>query len=309
MQLMIASMLQRVPPRLFRWANYVLLPAFAITSVLTGTLFGLLITSLLTYCAVASFTTVRPFSGGELLIWFSALSGETQTGVATALITVLGFFIAFRTSQAAWIQQARLTRLHAIADEIDDFFSITSAALIDMAVWAERLVEAIDELDSLPPHERGNSLSRIRAVIDSRADFEEARNEIRRRVVSCHRFEGRYTMLLIPLGGTITSLRRCADALSSVGKYMWISIPHDVPVNWQLADLDQYLDLTKWRSLAQRLDEERETISANSGLLRGALLSSLIDRGPMTAIGMAGVLLSPQADDALRAMQPKRRDG
>lgn len=306
---MTALFLRHIPPRMFQQINRVALLIYAIVQALTGTIPGLLITSACLYWGVGAFTDIQPFTVGQLLIWFAELNGEAKNGISTALITVIGFFIVFRTSQVAWIKQARLSRLHLIADEIEAYFSAASTALIEMSLWAESLVEAIAALEELPVGERESKLGQLKRVIDKREEFESWREEFKRRWVKCGQFEGRYSSLLVSLPGTIASLRACQDSFERVGTRMYLRAPSKPPIGWELAELGEYADLAAWRRFAELCDEERGTLTANSGLVRGALTTSLLDRGPISALAMIKYMSQPGASEALAALRAPRRPG
>jgi hypothetical protein len=82
---------------------------------LVSSIYGSFLLTLALYWWLIEFTSFRPLTPSELLLWFDSLKSDDKTAIATALITVIGFLVAFQTGYSAARLEALMQMEHAAA--------------------------------------------------------------------------------------------------------------------------------------------------------------------------------------------------
>jgi hypothetical protein len=299
------NVVRRTPPWLLCWFNRIFFLPMILLHTLFNSAFGMLVASVVVYLWCWNSSAVKPLTLGELVLWFSELQVEAQTGIATTVITVVGFVAAFQSANAAWIRQTRITVQLAISDEIEDFFDGVANSIIDAESWAERFLEAVVQSRDKSKDTRF-TMQELQRLLDERETFFEARRDLVRRSRDVHRILGRHSTVLMQFSGATQGLQDCADALSEVTATIWFYVPDKLPENWTAADPDRYIDMSKWTQFVSTCGISFNRINGLSGGVRGLLRRPLMTVGLGMFRELERVLKDGTADEAFAAIKVRK---
>lgn len=105
---------------------------------LLGTLLGLLLLSALLYLSSPFLFSIKPWTHYQLLIWFEELGIEAKVGVASSIVTILGFFIAMYTAMRSWREQLAAATRFAAGERIDQVVGEASSIIL----WLQLHIQA-----------------------------------------------------------------------------------------------------------------------------------------------------------------------
>lgn len=299
------NFVRRTPPWLLLWLNRLLTLPVVFTYKALNTPLGLLTVSVLAYLWCWNNLAVKPLTPGELVLWFSNLEVEAQTGIATALITVIGFVIAFQTSNAAWIRQTRISVQLSISDEIEIFFQDVADSVIDAEIWVESFVDAVVLLRDKQGDPR-IAMDRLKRLLDEKQTFLEARRNIVRRSRDVHRILGKHMLFLVQFPGATQSIDDCAEALGEIAHASWLQVPEELPVNWTAVDPNLYINIPKWSEFVSVCDYNFNRIGGLAGGVRGQLRRPLVDVGFALFSTLERLLKEPSVDQAFGTINKRR---
>jgi hypothetical protein len=249
-----------------------MMPIALCTNFLLGTLNGLLISSVSLYEYLWFFGDVKPFTAAQLVVWFSGLANEVKSSIITALITVVGFFVAFGAATSGWKEQARATLQISIADEIERFYDEVGKLITSMQIYAESVVNEINRIRS-EKFNPENSLV-LEISIKDAVLFREKRKRLSAMSIEVYRLSSKHSSLLLPISGALQVLNDCEESLKRITEVMWIHLP-DVSLDGPTPRtyFSSNVDLEEWSKFINVCENEDEHIGGLVGMLRGLLFA------------------------------------
>lgn len=118
-----------------------------------GSIFGIFLTALVLYYYSESLFGITPMDLNGLMGWVVIQSESTKSAILGALITVVGFLIAYATATANWKSQLLANLKVQAAGEIEVFFAECSKLATDCEIYASALIEAVDKIQKGCPAE------------------------------------------------------------------------------------------------------------------------------------------------------------
>ena len=266
-----------------RWLlGPVLVVAYALHALL-GTLTGLLITSLAIYIAAPDLLGVQPLPPERLLLWFDELGSEAKVGLASSLVTVLGFFIALQTTMHSWRKQTAASLRIAAADSIDRVITETNALILKIQVFTEALAREVARVRS--EREPLQSAAVLSPLSDDVLKFRANRQHLLELEQEVLALPGRYAVLFLPLSRVPNSLEAIGDRVAEVSSKVWVAMPaggtHH-PDHRRF--LVEQVDPKMVAELAQVCEAAHSSIATLNGGVRGALLSPMLELNALTFI-------------------------
>ncbi len=274
------DLLRKIPSHWTRIYILVMGPLSLAQHFFFNTMNGALLTSLGLYFWMAWFGETKPFTFAQLLIWFSELTSESKTGLATTLVTVIGFLVAFRTATLGWKDQTRMSLRIAVADELELFFDEVAKLTLNIQLYAESVVEEVSQLrhSGLNPE----TSSTVAMLIEEGPKFRQNRARLSALSIDVHRISSKHYAMLSPLGGVIEALNDSVNALDQITEEMWVHLPiaTNQPTSSHAQLFVDRIDLDKWQSLVTCCDKNYDLINGLVSGIRALLFAPLMQLTP-----------------------------
>lgn len=269
------SLLRRIPPNLFAWIIYAVAPVQLLLKYLVGTVYGAFLFSVLLYWAMSIAGESKPFTSDELLIWIDGLDNDTKTAIATSVITILGFLVAFHTATHNWKAQAVTNLKINIAAGIGLFYGEALGLVVDAKIHAQSLLDAANLIKTEGATTR--AAFRVERALELNSRFLEKRERLSAMAVEVHSILGRDYSLLATIWGATKALEDCASAFSEITQKMWVPIP-SIQANFPnpLEQFVRQVDVQQYSEFIECCERNYGFISSTMGGVRGSLLAPLI---------------------------------
>lgn len=246
--------------------------------ILTRTLIGFLFLVGTAYFYLIFCGEVKPYGGLDLLLWVNSLEKEYKVALLSSSVTILGFIIAFHTATTSWRSQM-ISKLQLESSvEIEDIITKISRDIVQARIYAEGVINAYNIAIS------DNSKNRdVAWEIDytkrQTPSFEETRNRLSFYGLEVERLKGKYYQLLAGKFGAIESFQSTINALNSILARMWVPSPYfeDDSSPLYIEKFKETVREKEWREFIKVCNEEYTTINIYAGVVKGLLLSSVID--------------------------------
>jgi hypothetical protein len=268
--------LRKLNAKRIGWAMVYAMPISLFLRWLLNSLGGALTLLISVWLYMHFFSETKPWGGYELAIWIDELHHEAKTGVLTALVTVVGFTVAFQTATVAWKTQALDQLKFRLADEIEKFFGETSTLVNELTLYAERLIEVKSEIDQKGVN-AGTSFA-VQRIVDQAPKFAGARERLSELDVEVHGIAGRNLGLLSSMAGAPEYLNEAISALGEITDVMWLPV---LPVSQAdqaitVGAFTNYTSVEKYEKLIQVCEHFLPLITGGSGALVGALRQTVV---------------------------------
>lgn len=240
---------------------------------LSRTVFGALLVAIALYYAQYWFGSSPPWTVGQLAIWLDDLPIEAKSAIATAVITVAGFLIAFRTANNAWKSQSQGELQLTAAADVETFFSEGTSRLIQVQLFVRSLLDAADELTTgLTKRAR----FKVQYCLREQPMFEEHRRRLVEMNVQSHRLLSKHSSSIYALWGTSPSLKAALSAFDAMVSATWIAAPsHAEDASDVESVFQQTLDVKSCQLFLDAYEKNFVRMSAMEGAARGRLQSPI----------------------------------
>lgn len=242
----------------------------ALNNFLFGTLRGALLLAMIFYFYFRSMTDIQPMTAGQLVTWFSDLPSEAKNSVATALVTVIGFFVAFMAATSSWKEQARVNLQLAVANEIEEVYGEALDLVIDLQTYVESVVDEIKEIRAsgrVP-----NNVPVIDLFVEDMKVFEEKRQRLSKLSMRSDKLQSKYYYVLTHIPSALPILERCSDALDQITTAMWIRRPqYSLQSSILREQFVSGVNVEQWSHFADVCDKQSALIGGYLGGLKGLL--------------------------------------
>lgn len=247
-----------------------------ILKTLFGTLIGVLLLSSLLYLGLPHIAGIEPWSIRQLVLWLDDLGNDAKIGLASSLVTVLGFFIALHTTMHSWQRQTAATMRMVAADAIDIVISDVTEVLLSISLFTQSAANAIEEVRS---HGLSPDAAPILSLLSE--DVTEFRSN-RQRLLQLHQqliaLPARYTVIFLPVSGVLTYLEAIEEHVCVVTTKVWVAAPAGGTTHPDhRRHLLERVDSVKYRELSEVSDAARDKIVVLQARIRSALLSPVFE--------------------------------
>lgn len=241
-----------------------------------GSLAGVLALSWLLYVGSPQIIGIEPWNFRELILWFDELGNDAKIGLASSMVTVLGFFIALHTTMHSWQRQTAATMRMSAADAIDQVITELNAILLRISLFTEATAK---EVKRVRAHGLSLDANPILSVLsEDVAEFRANRQRLLQLEQEIISLSARYAVLFLPLSGIPAALEAIEENVSTITKTIWVRAPSGGTSHpdhrKHLVDL---IDPEKYKELSVACDAARDSIAGLQGGIRGALLSPLLE--------------------------------
>lgn len=259
-----------------RWLIGLSLVPIFVLKLLFGTLLGVLLVSLALYASLPHLMGTEPWGGAQLAVWFDELGIEAKVGLASSLVTVLGFFIALQTTMHSWQRQTAATMRMAAADSIDRVITEVSGIILQVQLFTEATANEVARVrEGMIPPEAAPMLSPLSEDV---LTFRANRQRLLQLQQELLALPARYAVLFLPLSGMQAALEAVGEQVSVVTKKIWVGAPAGGTEHPEhRRQLVEFADPAKYMELSRACEVAHEEIAGLQGGLRGALFSPLLE--------------------------------
>lgn len=265
----------RVHPRISVPTFYLTITAGLFVRYVLGTITGSFILLMCFYFYLKAYGQTKPLSFQELVMWVDGLEKEYKTAIFSALLTVIGFVVAFYTATLNWKSQMKAELKFLVAGEIEDFFANISKDITSALLYAELLKKTISEIKSGDSSE--NLHFHVQYVQQQNANFLAVRQRLSSASVEVHRLVGKNYNILATGWELIRNLQEATNSFTEITRTMWIHVPivniEDVDC---ITNFVTQVDESECDAFIDVCNRNYSKINFFSGSVRGYLISPVV---------------------------------
>ena len=279
------SILRKLPPTWSTSLIYTLAAIGFLWRFLVGTTLGIFFLSLALYGYMSWVSDTKPFTPSQLLLWLADLPIEVKTAISAAILTIVGFLVAFHTATLNWKHQANAQLRAYVAGELEQFYAEVSGRTIEARIYAKTLVEAVNAIQAQGVS--AETVSRVHFILDRTTAFLATRQRLSAMSIEVHRILGKNYSLLATVWGAAKALEEANAAFSEIAQAMWIRVPfvqRDDP-NLLGVFLAQ-VNVTECLSFVACCDRNDGYINGVTGGIRGLLLAPVVGMNLASLVGL-----------------------
>lgn len=236
----------------------------------TSTIWGAALLTILAYWLVPLITGVAAWTPAELLNWASGLEETSVVGISTAILTVLGFLVAFHIASVNWKEQAlwglRCETFKALNAIYPQLLSLAN----ELKIFADQVLELHDS--QLQRQDREKRLH-TKYLVDQIPRYHEKKRDFDRLFLQAYQFTGQYGLVMMGLPRGAKSIEDINNRMEAIGDATSVFIP--------LVDTTdpEFMELFFWRlevAPLRNLSLEVECAYAEISVLLGHVNSALL---------------------------------
>jgi hypothetical protein len=240
-----------------------------------GNIFGIFITVLVLYYHGEFLFGITPLDFDGLMNWVVSQNETTKSTIMGALITVVGFLIAYATATANWKSQLLATLKVQAAGEIEVFFAECSKLATDCEIYAKSLIEAVDKIQKGCSNDEALFLAHYNR--EQGQIFLQRRQRLVSLGIEVHRFHGKFSTLLLSAPGLKAGLDSSTKALENITSKLWISVPYHIKHDQNpVQTFVNQVNITECSALRDSVTVNHGELNFSSGSVRGNLMSTVV---------------------------------
>ncbi|MDO9419968.1 MAG: hypothetical protein Q7T66_04820 [Herminiimonas sp.] len=217
------------------------------------------------------FSDSPPYTFAELIMWFDSLDKEFKTGVATSLLTIIGFLITFHAATNSWKGEVLAKLRVEAAYDIENFFNEASRLTCELSIFAKAVIRAVEgyKLNGVT----SETTFQLQQIIDQTPQYLVTRDRLSAMSVEAHRFGGRHAAIISGLPLATLMLEKSIQSLTEITRNIWFRLPNQLQEQ-QIASDDYVarIDLKNLQAYIETYEEKIESMHGSDGGLRGILL-------------------------------------
>lgn len=268
-------MFDKLPPYLSVPIFYILVTVGFLYRFFFGNIFGIFVTALVLYYYSDFLLGITPLGFDGLMDWIVIQSESTKSALLGAIVTIVGFLIAYATATANWKSQLLANIKVQAAGELEVFFAECSKLATDCEIYANSLIQAVDKIKKGCPPEEAVFLAYYNR--DQGQVFFQKRLRLVSLGIEVHRLHGKYNTLLISAPGLKSGLDLATKALERITDKLWIHVPFHIENDQNpVQTFVNQVNITECTALRSSVSDNHGEISFSSGGVRGNLMSIVV---------------------------------
>ncbi len=227
------------------------------------------------YLILLAFGLVETVHDESLITKIWGLPKEYQIAGLSAIMTIIGFFVALSISGSSWKAQLRGKISADAAFDIDKSYSDATKLITEMRIFCETTLRVVNSIKAATP--RQEVILHINFVNGQIPKFFEARDRFSKLAIDVYDFESRYAVILASLWNAINMLRKANTAIGDVANNMWIIVPsvdtkHPDSIEHFLVGVNE----GKYNKLIESCKEGHSLVPGLAGAVKGQLLHPIV---------------------------------
>lgn len=210
------------------WLTQILGPIYILLKVALRSPAFYLALAWIWYAYRSRFSTPKPFTFSELVLWLDALDTTMKAAVVASLVTAVGFCVSFWVASRQWKDQKGADVRLQVASDLHSFFTRAADNIRTIETFASRMVDLQKEIGS-EKFDKINAAVLIQLLLQTYPDFERAKAGLISQSVTVHDLRSRYSLVLLSTFFGHKGFEAAADYLAA-----FIPHVHFVPsnINW-----------------------------------------------------------------------------
>lgn len=205
---------------------YIFMIIFITLRFFLGRLYGVFALCVLIYYFCNDLLGFSPFTFPELLDWFNYQGEGTKNAILGAIITVLGFMIAYASTSQNWKAQELVRLKLKAADEIESYVAECSNFLNKAVMYAEWLMHV--ESDITKGIDVGLSDFLVKQNKEMSVEFIATRKSLSERAISVYQLQSRHSNLLNMTFGLDDEMDKITASIKNIMQGIWFPVPIDL---------------------------------------------------------------------------------
>lgn len=194
-----------------------------------GRLYGIFALCVLIYYFCDDLFGFSPFTFPELINWFEYQGEGTKNAILGAIITVLGFMIAYASTSQNWKAQELVKLKLKAADEIESYVAECSNLLNKAVMYAEWLMHV--ENDITKGIDVGLADFLVKQNKEMSMEFIATRKSLSERAIAVYQLQSRHSNLLNMTFGLDDEMEKITACINKIMKGIWFPTPIDLNAN------------------------------------------------------------------------------
>lgn len=240
-----------------------------------GRLYGVFILCILIYFLCYDIFGFKPFTPMQLLEWFNIQSEGTKNSIIGALITVIGFMVAYASTSQNWKNQERVKLKLKAADEIEKHVTACTDLIIKTNIYAEWLIDSHKRLSESYEYNEANFIFDYNKEMSSK--FISNRDAFIANAQAIHQLKARHFGLISQIGKLDYELDIIIDCISNISEKIWFNVPISYADNRDIEGMYSQIDVNLISEFVESVKNCSDQISGRAGAICGALRSDIID--------------------------------
>lgn len=209
--------------KLISITSYIFMAIFISLRFFLGRLYGIFALCVLIYYFCNDLFGFSPFTFPELLNWFECQGEGTKNAILGAIITVLGFMIAYASTSQNWKAQELVKLKLKAADEIESYVAECSNFLNKAVMYAEWLMHV--ESDITKGIDIGLADFLVKQNQEMSIEFIATRKSLSERAIAVYQLQSRHSNLLNMTFGLDDEMDKITASINIIMKGVWFPIP------------------------------------------------------------------------------------
>lgn len=246
-----------------------------INRYLFGTIWGVLILSIILYVNSERILGTKPLAVNELIMVLFSLNETMQAAIVSSLITIIGFIVAYATASSNWKAQLRGTLKSEASCECIQFFNVTHSLVTQCDIYANSLKSTLDKIANGSP--KSELLFHVGYNRKKTNEFIANRDAIVANSINAHTFLAKYNSLLINTTGVKSNLDLAISSLTVVSQDIWFPIPYEVTEgDDEIEMFRSQIDIDKINKFLTTVKEHHNALSFHPSAAAGILMDPIV---------------------------------
>ena len=243
---------------------------------LLGQLYGVFILCISVYIFCDDIFGFKPFTPLQLLEWFNIQSEGTKNTILGALITVIGFMVAYASTSQNWKNQELVKLKLKAAEEIESHVAICGDLIIKTNIYALWLIDSHKKLRENYEYNEACFIVDYNKMMAQK--FNANRDEFIAHAQAIHQLKARHFSLLSLIGRLEGELDIVINRIMEISEKIWFNAPISVATekNEEIKDFYFQVDAEKTNEFIKAVENGSEQISGLAGSICGALRYEVI---------------------------------
>lgn len=198
---------------------------------------------------------------------------EPKTAIATSLLTILGFLVAYQVATTIRKEEA-LTRLRldAVAD-LTKFFEEARGLIIDHALYAGYVLETVNNYNKKGHTE--STVFNLRQVAAQTIDAITTRKRLAQMRVDVHTLVARHSDLISGVRAALPLLKTATESFTDITKNVWLRVPETLDER-HISLYIKHIDTQSFNDYLEIYDSNYNRMSAAFGALYNLMRHELV---------------------------------
>ncbi|GLR04451.1 hypothetical protein GCM10007906_20390 [Vibrio hyugaensis] len=198
-----------------------------------------------------------------------------KVAIASSLVTVIGFFIAYASATANWKSQLLASIKLQASSDLNSFFTEVNSLITDLEIYAKDVIKSLDIIRSST--DENEKMFQASYLTQRGQEIDIKRKRLVSLSIQVHHFEGKYSSLFISVPSVLQSFRKAASALDDVSSVSWFYIPcayRDDP--HPVESYVNQIGKDKYEAFIRSVEKNRVLLSFYPGSAGGVLQSDVV---------------------------------